>query len=289
MKSSAENKIFYENQTLNIRGRLINLETPKVMGILNITPDSFYDGGNYSSESAMLNQVEKMLVDGATFIDVGGYSSRPGADEITIEEELRRVTFAISAILKKFPEMILSIDTFRSGVAHAAIEAGASMVNDISGGSLDPAMFDVVARHQVPYILMHMRGNPKTMTQMSSYENLIKDIADYFHLKIADLTSKGIKDIIIDPGFGFAKTPQQNFQLLNSLDYFKILGRPVMAGLSRKSMIWRTLSTTPENALNGTTSLNTIALLKGADILRVHDVKESVEAVTMVSSTMASY
>jgi dihydropteroate synthase len=289
MKSATENKIFYVNQTLNVRGRLINLATPKVMGILNVTPDSFYDGGRYDSEAAILHQAEKMIAEGAAFIDVGGYSTRPGADDISVEEETRRVVNAIKVIVKRFPTIIISIDTFRSEVARAAMEEGASIINDISGGEQDPAMLDIASKYQLPFILMHMRGNPKTMTQLSTYENLIKDVADYFHAKIAQLHSRGIKDIILDPGFGFAKTAHQNFQLLNSLDYFKILNKPLLIGISRKSMIWRTLSTTPDHALNGTTSLNTIALLKGASILRVHDVKEAVEAISMVSATMASY
>jgi dihydropteroate synthase len=289
MKSSFENKIFYTNQTLNIRGRLINLAAPKVMGILNVTPDSFYDGGRFDSETAILHQAEKMIADGATFIDVGGYSTRPGADDISVEEETRRVVTAVKLITKKFPEFTISVDTFRSDVARAAIEEGASVINDISGGEQDSAMIDIAAKYQAPYILMHMRGNPKTMTQLSTYENLVKDVTDYFHAKVSQLQSRGIKDIILDPGFGFAKTREQNFQLLNSLDYFKILNKPLLIGISRKSMIWKTLSTTPDNALNGTTSLNTIALLKGASILRVHDVKEAVEAIAMVSATVASY
>jgi dihydropteroate synthase len=259
------------------------------MGILNVTPDSFYDGGRYISETAILKHAEQMISDGATFIDVGGYSSRPGADEITVDDELKRVMFALQLITKHFPEIILSVDTFRSSVADAAAQEGASMINDISGGDQDPVMFEIAARHQIPYILMHMRGNPKTMTQHTSYENLVKDVVDYLHARIHQLASYGVKDVIIDPGFGFAKTPQQNFQLLHALDYFQILGKPILAGLSRKSMIWKTLSTTAEHALNGTTSLNTIALLKGASILRVHDVKEATEAIAMVSATVASY
>jgi dihydropteroate synthase len=289
MKSSSENKIFYTNQTLNIRGRLINLATPKVMGILNVTPDSFFDGGRFDSETSILQQAEKMIAEGATFIDVGGYSSRPGADEVNADEEIKRVVRAVRVIVKRFPALALSVDTFRSEVARAALEEGASLINDISGGEQDNAMLDMASKYQVPYILMHMRGTPKTMMQFSTYENLIKDITDYFHAKIQQLQSYGIKDILLDPGFGFAKTREQNFQMLNALDYFKILDKPLLVGISRKSMIWKTLSTTPDNALNGTTSLNTIALLKGAAILRVHDVKEAVEAITMVSATVASY
>lgn len=285
MKSSFGSKIFNTSQTLNVRGRLIDLTTPKVMGILNVTPDSFYDGARYDSELAIMTQVEKMIGEGATFIDVGGYSSRPGADDISIEEEIIRVLKAIKLIVKKFPEVILSIDTFRSQVASAALNEGAAMINDISGGEQDKAIVGIAATQKVPYIVMHMRGNPQTMNQFASYENLIKDIIDSFHKKIHQLSEYGIIDIIVDPGFGFAKTAQQNFELLNALDYFKILSRPILVGLSRKSMIWRTLATTPEHALNGTSCLNTIALLKGANILRVHDVKEAVEIVKLVHST----
>lgn len=286
MKSWVENKIFYLNQSLNIRGRLVSLAEPKIMGILNVTPDSFYDGGRYDSDDAILSQAEKMTAQGAAFIDVGGYSSRPGAEDISVEEEIRRTTKAIRIIIKKFPDAILSIDTFRSDVVKAAIEEGASMINDISGGEQDKAMFEVAAKLQVPYILMHMRGNPKTMTKLTNYDNLLKDVTDYFHSKIKQLERAGVKDIIIDPGFGFAKTAEQNFMLLNSLDYLKILNKPIMAGISRKSMIWKTLNTTAEHALNGTTSLNTIALSKGANILRVHDVQEAGEVCKLFSATV---
>jgi len=286
MKSGFENNFFSTNKTLNLHGRLVDLHTPKVMGILNITPDSFYSGSRYISEAEILTQAEKMIQEGATFIDVGGYSTRPGAAEITTEEELKRVTVAIRAISRNFPETFISIDTFRSEVARAAITEGACMINDVSGGTLDAAMFETVARLKVPYILMHMRGTPQTMTQETAYNNLLKDIIDFFHQKIHVLHQLGISDIIIDPGFGFAKTVEQNFELLHNLNHFKILGKPILAGLSRKSMIWRTLSTTPEEALNGTTSLNTIALLKGAGILRVHDVRAAVEAVTLTGKVM---
>jgi dihydropteroate synthase len=285
MKSSVESKLFYTNQTLNVRGRLVSLSTPKIMGILNVTPDSFYDGGRYDSEQAITTQVEKMVVDGVTFIDVGGYSSRPGAEDVSVDEEIKRVSKAIKIIIKKFPEVILSIDTFRSQVAYAAIQEGACMINDISGGEQDAAMFELVANFQIPYILMHMRGTPKTMNQFSTYENLLKEIVDFFHRKIHQLQAHGIKDIVVDPGFGFAKTPQQNFELLNSLSYFKIVNKPLLIGLSRKSTIWKTLTTTADHALNGTTCLNTIALLKGANILRVHDVKEAMETVKLVLAT----
>jgi dihydropteroate synthase len=276
-----QNKAFSTNKTLNIRGRIIDLNQPKVMGILNVTPDSFYDGARYTSDQEIINQVAKMLKEGATFVDVGGYSTRPGAVEVNETEELSRVTHAIRLIAKEFPEAILAIDTFRSIVAKAAVEEGASMINDISGGDLDPKMPALVATLKVPYIVMHMRGNPQTMTTQTTYTNLLKEVTDYFHQKIDVLAQMGIKDIVIDPGFGFAKTSEQNFELLHHLDYLTILGKPLLTGLSRKSMIWKTLNTTPEGALNGTTSLNTIALLKGASILRVHDVAAAVEVIAL--------
>ena len=259
------------------------------MGILNVTPDSFYDGGRYDSETTILEQTEKMMKHGATFIDVGGYSSRPGAEDIPTSEEVRRISIAIKSIVKNFPDALISIDTFRSQVANIAVQEGAAMINDISGGEQDPAMLGIVASLQVPYVVMHMRGDPKTMNQLTNYENLTKDVTDFFHRKIYQLNTLGIKDVIIDPGFGFAKTIEQNFSLLNSLDYLKILNKPVLVGLSRKSMIWKTLSTTPEYALNGTGSLNTIALMKGASILRVHDVKEAAEVCRLFSSTTAAH
>ncbi len=282
MKSDFESNFFSTNKTLNIRGRFISLSEPKIMGILNVTPDSFYDGNRYTTETAIVSQVEKMIDEGATFIDVGAYSSRPGAEVVSEDEELKRSIKAIQIILKNFPNTLISIDTFRSEVARVAILEGAGMVNDISGGA-DAKMFDVVAKLKTPYILMHMRGNPKTMSSQTEYVDLLKDIFDYFHVRIFKLQQLGVSDIIIDPGFGFAKTGQQNFELLNHLDQFKIIGKPLLAGLSRKSMIWKSLLTKPKDALNGTTSLNTIALIKGANILRVHDVKEAVEVVKLVS------
>jgi len=277
-----QSKIFSVNKTLNIHGKLIDLSEPKIMGILNVTPDSFYDGFKYTDETSILKQVEKMVSEGADFIDVGGNSTRPGAGDISEDEELNRVLPAIKIISKKFPETVISIDTFRSIVTKHAVEAGASIINDISGGDLDPKMFEAVASLRVPYILMHMKGTPQTMMKETAYENLLKEIIDYFHQKIFKLQRLGVKDIIIDPGFGFAKTVEQNFELLNKLDHFKILEKPMLVGLSRKSMIWRTLMTNPEGALNGTTTLNTIALLKGANILRVHDVREAKEVIQLV-------
>jgi dihydropteroate synthase len=277
-----QSKLFSTNKTLNVQGKLIDLSVPKVMGILNVTPDSFYEGSRFAEPAAILKQVEKMVAEGADFIDVGGYSSRPGAADISEEEELQRALPVIQSICKEFPGTIISIDTFRSEVAKQAVMSGASMVNDISSGELDGKMIETVAALKIPYIAMHLRGTPQTMTQHTTYENLLKDITDYFHKKIAHLHSLGIKDIIIDPGFGFAKTVDQNFELLTNLHYLQLVGQPVLVGLSRKSMVWRTLNTTPEHALNGTTALNTIALMKGASILRVHDVKEAVEAIKLV-------
>jgi len=285
MKSAAESKLFSTNKTLNIRGRLVDLSVPRVMGVLNVTPDSFYDGGRYQDDPSILKQVGKMLSEGATFIDVGAYSSRPGADDVSPDDELNRAVHTIQLILREFPSAIISIDTFRSSVALAAANEGAAIVNDISGGALDPAMIQTVASLGVPYIVMHMRGNPQNMTTLSSYQNLIKEITDYFHEKIFTLQASAIKDIIIDPGFGFAKNINQNFAMLNNMDYFGILDKPIMVGISRKSMIWKTLSSNPDDALNGTTALNTIAILKGANILRVHDVKEAVETIQLVLMT----
>ena len=286
MKSSFENNFFSTNKTLNLNGRLVDLRTPRIMGILNVTPDSFYDGNRYTSETDILKQVEKMLTDGAAFIDVGGYSTRPGADEISADEEKNRVLKAVKNISREFPDAFISVDTFRSEVVRAAIGEGAHLVNDVSGGSLDEAMFKTVAELKVPYILMHMRGTPQTMNKLVVYENLLKDIMDFFHEKIFTLQQLGVKDIIVDPGFGFAKTVEQNFELLSKIDHFNILGKPILAGLSRKSMIWRTLGITPEEALIGTTSLNTVALLKGASLLRVHDVKQAAEAIQLIEKIL---
>jgi dihydropteroate synthase len=277
-----QNSGFSTNKTLNVRGRLIDISIPQVMGILNVTPDSFFDGNRYIDLSQALKQAEKMVVEGASFIDVGGYSSRPGATNISTEEEMKRVVPVIRSISKEFPQIIISIDTFRASIAKVAVEEGAGLINDISGGELDREMFKTVSELQVPYVLMHMRGNPETMIHMNQYKNLVKEIIDYFHPKIHQLQTLGVKDIIIDPGFGFAKNINQNFELLNKLDYLKILGKPLLVGLSRKSMIWKSLKITAEAALNGTTSLNTIALMKGACILRVHDVKEAIETIKLV-------
>lgn len=276
------NELFTTNKTLNCCGELIDLSQPKVMGIINVTPDSFYAGSRQIDLRSILKQAEKMLAEGATFLDVGGYSSRPGAEDISMEEESQRVLPAIQAVIKEFPRAFVSVDTFRSSIAQQAVDVGACMVNDISGGELDNQMFSTIAELQVPYVLMHMRGTPQTMTQHTDYEDLIKDIMDYFHPKVYQLRLMGVKDCIVDVGFGFSKTVEQNFTLLNALDYFKMLEKPLLVGLSRKSMIWRTLKTDAEHALNGTTTLHTIALIKGASILRVHDVKEAVETIELV-------
>lgn len=265
--------------TINCKGNLIDLSIPKVMGVLNVTPDSFYDGGKYINDSMILNRVETILEQGATFIDLGAYSSRPGADQVTPQEEIKRSVPITKLILKHFPEALISVDTFRAEVARANVEQGASMINDISGGLLDPDMLSTVAELQVPYILMHMKGNPKNMQTQTQYNDLVKDLLYYFSERIAEARAKKINDIIIDPGFGFSKSLDQNYELMAKLDLFHILELPLFVGISRKSMIYNLLKTDPKNALNGTTSLNTLALSKGAHILRVHDVKQAVECV----------
>ncbi|MFL1011365.1 dihydropteroate synthase [Flavisericum labens] len=270
--------------TINCKGRLIDLSDPKVMGVLNITPDSFYDGGKHKNENDILKHVERMLGEGATFIDVGAYSSRPNADHVDEKTELKRLLPIIDVILKEFPEALLSIDTFRSEVAQKCVEAGTAMINDISAGKLDDNMLPAIAHLKVPYIMMHMRGTPQTMQQQIDYNNLTKDILSYFSERIAAAKALGIIDVIVDPGFGFAKTTAQNFELLNKLELFEIAEKPVLVGVSRKSMIYKTLETSAKEALNGTSVLNTVALQKGASILRVHDVKEAVECIKLVKS-----
>ena len=266
---------------INCKGKLIDLSTPKVMGILNVTPDSFFDGGKYKDEIGILNQVETMLKHQATFIDIGGYSSRPNADDVSETEELNRVIPVIKLILTHFPNTLISIDTFRSNVAKQSIEAGAALVNDISAGQLDSNMLATVGKLGVPYIMMHMKGNPKTMQQQTQYDDLTKDIIAYFAERIAAAHQEKINDIIIDPGFGFSKTVEQNFELLNQLELLEMLDKPLLAGISRKSMIYKTLNSTSKEALNGTTALHMVALQKGAKLLRVHDVKEAMECVTL--------
>ncbi|WP_421804281.1 dihydropteroate synthase [Flagellimonas sp.] len=268
--------------TINCKGELVDLTRPKVMGILNLTPDSFFDGGKYKDETSILQQVEYMLNHGATFIDMGAYSSRPGAEHVPEDEELQRMLPVIDLILTKFPDTLISVDTFRSKVAAESIEHGAALINDISAGNLDAAMFDTVADYQVPYIMMHMKGTPQSMQKQATYSDVIKDLRSYFSEKIRETTSKKINDIIIDPGFGFAKTTEQNYTLLNHLDLFQTFGLPILIGLSRKSMIYKVLESSPQEALNGTTALHTIALLKGTNIIRAHDVKEAMECVKLV-------
>ncbi|WP_438711408.1 dihydropteroate synthase [Aquimarina muelleri] len=270
--------------TINCNGSLINLSTPKVMGILNLTPDSFYDGGKYKNENEILKQTELMLKDGATFIDIGAYSSRPGADHISIEEEKKRILPIVSLLLDKFPEILVSIDTFRSEIAKLCIETGATLINDISSGGLDDKMLPTIGELKVPYIMMHMKGTPKTMKTLDQYDKLIIEINTFFAKKVADAKKCGINDIIIDPGFGFAKNTLQNFEILKYLTLLESHNLPILAGLSRKSMVYKILNNTPQEALNGTTALNTIALLNGASILRVHDVKEAMECITLVNT-----
>ncbi|MDW8850643.1 dihydropteroate synthase [Flavobacterium sp. MMLR14_040] len=266
---------------INCKGELIDLSTPKVMGILNVTPNSFFDGGKYKDEDEIILQVDKMLSEGATFIDIGAYSSKPSAEFVTEQEEIDRIVPAIELILKHFPQTLLSIDTFRAEVAKASIESGAAIINDIAAGGLDDKMFDVIAKYNVPYIMMHMRGNPQTMQTLTQYDDIVKEMLFYFSEKVQRARNLGINDLILDPGFGFAKTTDQNYEVLQRMGLFNVLELPVLAGVSRKSMIYKTLNNTAEDALNGTTVLNTIALTKGAKILRVHDVKEALECVAL--------
>ncbi len=267
---------------INCKGKLIDLSSPKVMGILNSTPDSFYDGGKFNSDTEILGQTEKMLSEGATFIDIGAYSSRPNAQHISEEKELKRAVPVIELLIKEFPDILISIDTFRSKVALECINSGACIVNDISAGSIDSDMFSMIAKLQVPYIIMHMQGTPQNMQQTPHYNDIIHEIIFYFSTKINQLRALGVNDIIIDVGFGFGKTLEQNYKLLNELALFKNLELPILTGVSRKSMLYKVLNTTPDKALNATTIANTIALLNGTTILRVHDVKEANEAIKIV-------
>jgi dihydropteroate synthase len=273
---------------INTGGKLLDLDIPRVMGILNVTPDSFYKGSRYTKDCDIVSAAARMLEEGADILDVGGYSSRPGANDVPEAEEGERVYNAIELIIKEIPQAVVSVDTFRSSIARKAVlEYGALMINDISGGEADKEMFNVVENLNVPYILMHMRGNPRTMVKETSYDDVVADILKWMGEKIVTLHSRGVKDIIIDPGFGFAKTVEQNFEILRRLGEFSVAGLPVLVGLSRKTTVWKTLGIAADEALNGTTVLNTIALMNGASILRVHDVKAAVEAVKLVSKMMS--
>lgn len=277
---SSVHPLFPNRFLINCKGSLVDLSRPKVMGILNLTPDSFHAKSRVRIDE-VVDRAGQMLDQGATFLDIGGYSSRPGATDIPATEEIDRVIPAIEAIVRAIPEAILSVDTFRADVATAAIHAGAAIINDISAGILDEKMIDSVAKLGVPYVMMHMRGTPQTMTRFTDYADITKDVLFYFSERIEVARKAGISDIIIDPGFGFSKTLEQNFELLAKMDAFKIMELPILAGVSRKSMVTKSLNVKAEDALNGTTSLNTIALMKGAKILRVHDVTEAVQAVAL--------
>jgi len=273
---------FSRKQTINCKGELIDLTEPKVMGILNITSDSFYDGGKYRSNEEILKQVKKMLSDGCDILDIGAYSTRPGAKDIAEKEELNKLSNALEVIRKQYSEIIISVDTFRSSVARAVIkEFGVDIINDISAGELDDKMFDLIADANIPYIMMHMQGKPQNMQKNPIYNNVVKEVMDYFSAKIKKLSLMGVHDVILDPGFGFGKTLDHNYQLLKHLDDFKVFELPILVGFSRKSMINKVLETNPDEALNGTSVLNTIALLGGANILRVHDVKEAKETIKL--------
>ena len=269
------------NLSINCNGKLVDLNTPKVMGVLNITPDSFYDGGRYKDAKSILNQTEKLISEGATFLDIGAYSSRPGADFISENEELKRIVPVVELIQKNNPDVLISIDSFLAKVIRECVSAGAVISNDISAGKLDPDMIKTVGELGVPYIMMHMRGTPQTMKNQTTYQHLINEIYAYFSKQIELARQHNITDIIIDPGFGFAKTLAQNYELLNQMEFFKNLNCPILTGVSRKSMIYKVLGCTAEEALNGTTALNMVALMNGACILRVHDVKEAVECIKL--------
>ncbi len=268
-------------KTINCKGQLLSLEKPIVMGVLNVTPDSFYDGGKYKKKEAALQQVEQMLKEGASIIDVGGMSSRPGAEITPLDEELKRVIPAVEMIHQYFPDAIISVDTIRAEVAKKAVAAGASMINDISAGSLDEALYQTVADLGVPYVLMHMSGNPKTMQHNPTYEDVVEEVLDFLIAEVGKLRALGVKDIIVDPGFGFGKTVLQNYTLLKNLQAFQIMDLPILIGVSRKSMIYKLLNITAQEALNGTSVLNLLALQQNVKILRVHDVKEAMQVIQL--------
>ena len=279
-----------KEKSINLNGRLLSLKSPVIMGILNVTPDSFYAGSRQADEAAVAQRIETILAEGGAIVDIGGYSSRPDAAEVTEEEEWQRIKPALKRMQRDFPEVPVSVDTFRSAIARRAVEEyGTAMINDISGGMLDARMFETIALLQVPYILMHMRGTPQTMQQHTDYDDLMEDIMLYFAQKVRALRQLGVNDVILDPGFGFAKTLEQNYELMRSLSEFSIhFETPLLVGISRKSMIYKLLNATPEDSLNGTTVLNTYALLNGADILRVHDVKAATETIEIVKRLMQS-
>jgi len=273
---------------INVNGKLMDLSQPQVMGILNVTPDSFYAGSRGVAERDIIERLRQMTDEGASIIDIGAYSSRPDADDVSTEEEMARLRHALNLVRQHQPDAVVSVDTFRSDVARMCVEEyGVAMVNDISAGEMDDEMFPTIARLGVPYIAMHMKGTPQTMQINPQYEHFLKEIFYFFSEKVQKLRDLGVKDIIIDPGFGFGKSIEHNYQLMNHLEEFKLFGLPLLVGISRKSMIYKLLGTTPEEALNGTTVLNTIALQKGAHILRVHDVKAAVEAVKIVEKMKA--
>lgn len=275
-KNTKKSKVL-SGMTINCKGELVDLSSPKIMGILNITPNSFYDGGKYKSDAAFLKHAEEMIAQGADFIDVGAYSSKPSAEFVSEQEEIQRIVPIVAMLQKEFPTTHLSIDTFRAAVAKATVEAGAAIVNDIAAGHLDEAMLETVGQLQVPYIMMHMRGTPQTMQSLTAYSDLVKEVKLYFAERVAKAREHKINDIILDPGFGFAKTLEQNYELMGKMELLSSFDLPLLVGISRKSMIYKLLDITAQEALNGTTVLNTIALQKGANILRVHDVKEAVQ------------
>jgi len=279
----AKNTYFTTKNLINCNGSLVDLSIPRVMGVLNITPDSFYDGGRYFNKQSIIDQADRLIDEGADMIDIGGYSSRPGAEHIPVQEELNRILPVLETIRKHYPSVIISVDTFRSYIARIVVRNyRVDMINDISSGEIDPEMFDTLADLQVPYIMMHMKGTPQNMKEKAHYQDLLKEIMGYFSGKLDHLRKLGVNDVILDPGFGFGKTIQHNYYLLKHLEQFKIFELPIMVGLSRKSMIYKVLGSSPEGALNGTTALNTIAMMKGANILRVHDVKAARELITLM-------
>lgn len=274
--------------TINVRGRLVSLDEPQVMGILNVTPDSFFATSRCRSEEEIRQRVCMMRREGATMVDIGAYSSRPGAEEVSVEEELRRLLPAVGIVREEWPDAIISVDTFRAEVARQAVEAGADIINDISGGEMDKDMFRTVAELHVPYILMHMQGTPQDMQKAPHYDNLMCEVFCSLGERVEELHEMGVADVTVDPGFGFGKTMAQNYEMMARLGEFRLLGCPILVGISRKSMVYRLLDTTPEESLNGTTALNTIALMNGASILRVHDVREAVEAIKIYRQCLIS-